>query len=77
LPDRIVKLCSPKIDRERELMKPVNPPNGLKKHDWSKAWIDRFFVLNSLLADSVFGMVAFAIVKGAELGVRELSGTCW
>jgi hypothetical protein len=53
-------------------MEPINSPHG---YDWAKAWIDRFYVLNSLLADSVFGVVAFAVVKGAELGVRELSGT--
>jgi cytochrome bd-type quinol oxidase subunit 2 len=54
-------------------MEPVNSPN--KKYDWSKAWIDRFYVLNSLLADFVFGVIAFAVAKGAELGARELSGT--
>jgi hypothetical protein len=43
----------------------VNNTPAPKKYDWSKAWIDRFYVLNSLLADSVFAMVAFAVVVGA------------
>jgi hypothetical protein len=43
-------------------MEPINSPHG---YDWAKAWIDRFYVSNSLLADSVFGVVAFAVVKGA------------
>lgn len=56
-------------------METLSSPNGLKKYDWSKAWIDRLYVLNSLLADSVFGVIAFSVVKAAELGIRALSAT--
>lgn len=45
-----------------------------KKYDWSKAWIDRGYVLNSLIADSVFGVLGFGLVKAVELGLRTLSG---
>lgn len=56
-------------------MNNINSSPHPKKYDWSKPWVDRFYVLNSLLADSFFVIGAFALVKGAELGIRALSST--
>jgi hypothetical protein len=46
-----------------------------QRRDWAEAWVERFFVLNTLIADSVFGVIAVAVVTAAERGVRELSAT--
>jgi hypothetical protein len=51
---------------EGSLAKPVD-------YAWSKVWAERIQVLNTLVADTVFGIVAFAVVQSAEIGIRTLS----